>query len=726
MQKLKIIEKTNRTIDFQEINPEKPDLLTLIGEVKGVDSLSDDKINEINRELLVHSFDEFMTKFSPTVYSFFNSANGKVVYSLKRPEGIAAENVTEIPINGDNDFVKMIVTMLDAKNSNGLKNSDFNFENVTNMISPQKVMDDIKQVRKEINYLYDQYEELEAEDPKKLEIGDKLNERFEMASSNYNNVMAMLPLAIEDIKTRLLLGQSEDGSSAEQVTIGKLTMGDSGELKIIESPKAETKELALTSSETSNELSTIFSEDYEAVSSDTNDYVKDLVVRTFSPLPMVEQVDINYEIEVNNYNSYLTFYKDSKSDFIKIVKPLIEKIIGVKLYFDQYKAKNKDMQPTLLVTNNKLEMITKSSNIVRLEKYLNTTNNKNDFENTIWMGIVADVALQNKSDVKLTRQRFQGNAKVAKNNENTVESLAILLNVLKDYNVQLYFSFETGEETTFDDLAINGVGKYVDHCKSLMKQDYSQFAVPCYPNFTIIPKNKSGVLLDSKMVAVDGNSAALSQEKEDMLKLWLEGVYVGAAYVAAGLVAACQCSGYLGTHFDRVLKNTPGVRFDIEAKDNSLHVATTLTKEISGFTNSVKNEINRLNFGFCFASENATYKNKDITKVTVYKARSLAEGENGFEETYKTWLSSYVERVLRYQTNDFKMDNIQLFFSMNPESTKSKWLKDKGFINSIIQDGDDITFDIDEQSNRCHVNLIFNGNVKNLEVEVNRSVASAS
>lgn len=48
-------------------------------------------------------------------------------------------------------------------------------------------------------------------------MGDKLNELFEEASNNYNNVMAMLPLAIEDIKTRLLLGAG--GSRAAETRL---------------------------------------------------------------------------------------------------------------------------------------------------------------------------------------------------------------------------------------------------------------------------------------------------------------------------------------------------------------------------------------------------------------------------------------------------------------------------------------------------------------------------
>lgn len=46
-----VINQTNRTILFEEINPEKLDLITIIGDTKGVNSLNDDKIKEIN-ELL--------------------------------------------------------------------------------------------------------------------------------------------------------------------------------------------------------------------------------------------------------------------------------------------------------------------------------------------------------------------------------------------------------------------------------------------------------------------------------------------------------------------------------------------------------------------------------------------------------------------------------------------------------------------------------------------------
>ncbi len=227
-----IINQTNRTMFFEEINPEKHNLLTLIGDANGLESLSDETIKDINQNLFVRSFDEFLEKFSPVVYSFYNAANQNILYTLDKPTNIPEAYITEIPLNRQNDFLNMLCTIIVTKKSQGLINVDFKFENVLDMISPKKVMNDIRQARKEIHYLYEKYEELDDEDPKKLDIGDKLNLKFEEASQNYNNVMAMLPLAIEDIKTRLVLTGSKNKKNDSPLSIGMLTMGENGELKV--------------------------------------------------------------------------------------------------------------------------------------------------------------------------------------------------------------------------------------------------------------------------------------------------------------------------------------------------------------------------------------------------------------------------------------------------------------------------------------------------------------
>lgn len=637
-----------------------------------------------------------------------------------KPENIPDNCITEIPLNESNDLLNMLITLLDAKGAQGVANVDFKFSNVLDMISPKKIMEDIRQVRREIQYTYGKYMELDEGDPKRLDLGDKLNYQFEQASQNYNNVLAMLPLAIEDIKTRLLLGDGETKQGGADFKAGLLSMGEDGELKILEMKQETSTQLAVVDDHINTSLIETFKEDYDELNEDPSDYVRDLVVRTFCPLGSTMESTVDKEVEVNNYNGYLEFYKKSKDDFVKAVKPLIEKILGVKTFFDQYQVKEKGMQPRLLISNTSLDMLVKSSNLPRLLTYLNTTNDKNEFENTLWFGIVPDVELNQSGGGKLQRLRFAGNQKVEKQGTNSMESLATLMNALAPYKITTFFSFRTGEETTFNYIATEGIGIFKDKCAPLMKQEYSEFVVPCIPNATIIPKDKSGLILDKRMVMDEDGNVALSEEKEDIMKMWLEGIYVNAAYEAAGIVAAWQCPEYLKERFNNTSKEYPGVRFDVEADDNALLAATSMTKEISGFTNAIKNSINHTGFGFVFSSDNAQYKGREIKNITVYKARNLLSNGNEFEPIYKTLVVTYIERMLRFYSGDFKQDKILKFFSSNPNSQKSRWDADRQHVNSILQDGDELDFAIDEKNGICNVQVTFANVTKNLKVQLTR------
>lgn len=720
------INQTNRTMLMETLNPQKMDFLTLVGDVRGMESLSDDKVKEIHEHLLVRSFDEVLEKFEPAVYCYYNANNQKVMYSLEKPETIPEEMLTEIPLNRKNEFLNMLMSMIDTKRAEGVINVDFKFEKLTDMISPKKVMDDIKQNRKELQYTYGEYAKLEDGDPHKKDLADKLNVMFEEASANYNNVMAMLPLAIEDIKTRLLLGDGTEKKDNTPLALGVLSMGNDGELRVLEAPKVETTALATVDDNINAGLIAALKEDYQALNEESNDYTEALVARTFCPLASTMESGIDKEKEVANYNSYLAFYKESKDEFIRTVKPLIEKLLGIWCFFEQYPKKMKGMRPSMLITNQSNEMMAKSGNISRLITYLTTVNAKNDFGNTVWYAIVPSVSLDQYSKMKLTRERFKGNTAAVKTDVNSVESLARLLDVFKDYEVQCFFSYETGGATTFNRLATEGIEKYEDRCAPLMGKAFSEYAIPCIPNFTIIPKDKSGVILDRRMVMNEDESVELSGEAEDVMKLWIDGVYVGAAYVAAGLVAAYQSPEYLKEKFGRgVDPELPGVRFDIEADDHSLAVRTMMAKEITGFTNAIKADINRKNFGFVFSSENAVYNGLNVTDVMVYKARNLLSDGAVFEPIYKTQVTSYIERVMRHGTGDFKEDSIVRFFSNNPTSQKSEWLSKRENINAILGKGDDISYTIDEENGYCTLDITFNGNVKNLEVEINRLNASS-
>ena len=616
------INQTNRTILFEEINGEKLDLLTLIDEIGSFESLEDEKIKEINNHLLVKSFDEFLEKFEPKIYSYYDANSKNIMYLLEKPEGIPQEFITEISIDKGNTFFKMLNTLIDSRKSQGNKNVDFKFENILELISPKKVMEDIKQIRKEIAYTFSKYEELDDNNPKKLELGDKLNQKFEEASYNYNNVLGMLPLAIEDIKTRLLIENDNSTLATDKIKLGMLQIGEKGELEVIEYKQEISSDLVLIEEKNSTELVEAFKYDYESVTEQSNAYMKDLIVRTFVPLAK-GIVDVDLEQEIQNYNNYLEFYKIAQENFIKVAKPLVEKILGIKMFFEQYDAKIAMMQPALLITNIKADMLIRGENKEKLKAYLNTVNSKNDFENTVWLGIYPNVDLDVKKSSGKIRERFKGsqNNGVEKN-KNNIETLSNLMTVLGSYKIQLFFNFEGNSETTFDDVATKGIEKYLEKTKILENQRYSEYLVPVIPNFTIIPKDKSGVILDAKM-KYENEVAKLSKEKEDLLQFWIEGVYIDGAYVAAGIIASMQCPSYLKERFANTSPNYPGVRFDIEAEDNAYKVKTTMAKEISGFTNSLKDKINQFNYGFIFSSDSVQVNKEKIKNITVYKARTL-------------------------------------------------------------------------------------------------------
>ena len=104
----------------------------------------------------------------------------------------------------------------------------------------------------------------------------------------------------------------------------------------------------------------------------------------------------------------------------------------------------------------------------------------------------------------------------------------------------------------------------------------------------------------------------------------------------------------------------------------------------------------------------------------VYKARNLMSDGKVYEPIYKTQVTTYIERMLRHATGDFKQENIVQFFSNNPSSQKSRWQEKRGCVNAVIGEGDDIEYEIDEANGYCVLNITFNGNVKNLEIEINR------
>jgi hypothetical protein len=708
------------------INPEAHDFITLAGDTRGLDGLDDTSIQEIEDKLVVRSYKEFEEKFAAVVYSFFDVNSQKPIYTLERPN-VPAEYITEIPLGLKNPTTGMMYTMLDSKAAGGVKNVDFGYENILDQISPKKMVQNIKQIRKELQYNYLKYEALPEGDPVKDELGDKINNMFSEARDCFNNVPTMLAVAIQDCETRLLIGSADDEGKSEKITAGLINFADDGALKVIEAPKRDDDEvLLLAGSESSANLAKLLEGDYEETAGEqASDYVKSLIVRTFSPLSTISANEVDLHKETTNHNTYLTMYTDAQSEFLKCAKPAIEIMLGVYAFFKQYKVQsNSGMQPELVVMNCDPEMLASSANISRLETYLNTVNSKTDADKAIWSGILVNLGLTSATDGQPVKQVVKTSKMKKKTDICTMETLNSLINTLADHQVKLFFSFETGESTTFDKVSRDGISVFQDRCADLIGKDFSAYAIPCLPNITVIPKNKGGVIT-GKLLVTDGESVEKSDSQDDIRRFWITGVYIPAAFIAAGIFAAWQCPEYLREKFSKkVDPQLPGVRFDIEAGNNSLIATTTMAKEISGYPQKIKNDINHQGFGFIFGSESLKAQGgKTIGNLIVYKARSLASDGQNFEPIFQTQVSAFFERTMRMMTGDNKMDNVKRFFSADPKSQMSLWRKREDYINAIVQAGDQVTYEIDPVGGNCDINFIFNGLSKNLRVKLNRSNA---
>lgn len=709
------ISQTNRCILFETINPNKIDLVTILSEVDDVESLSDEIIEKINSNLLVKDFDDFLKKFEPVIYSYYDVEKQDMVYTLEKNNNIPNNMVQEIKINKDNDFFRMLVTLIDSHNNNKLQNVKFNYEDILESLNPKKMVTKIKQTRKEISYIFDKYNQLEDDNPEKLELADRLNIKFEQASQSYNNVLSMLPLAIEDISVRLNLNSKNVSQNRiDNIKTGLLTMASNGNLEVIESQSSTNLIQIDTNQENSTQLAEYFRNDYYESTNTPNEYIATLVARSFAPLN--EQiVKIDVENEITNYNSYMNLFKKSQENFIKIAKELVSKILGVKMFFSQYDIKNDYMKPSLLITNFNPNLLEDEQYKNKIEAYFNTVNNKNDFTNTIWFGILPDVNFEIKEKESIKR-RFAGTNISDLKDKNKLSTLLNVGKIAEKYKIQIFFNFSANEYTDFKSFSINGVDEYIQKTKDIEKNSYAEYLIPVMPNFTVIPKNRSRVFL--------GNKMSVNEDKyisgEDIY-YYINGIYIDASYIACGLVASYQCPYYLKQRFNNININNPGVRINIEAKENNYKLKTNLPREISGYTKNIKDRINELNYGFIFCSENAIFEGKPIDNIFVYKARSLnKKDDNSYEPLYKILTMTYIERILRYETSDFKEDRLEHFFSNSPNSVKTKWQKEQEYENAILKKEDDMNHIIDTQNNICNLEFSFHGDVKNLNLQINR------
>ena len=790
-----MISQTNRTILFDVINPEVDNLSILMTDVdEGVSSLTDDKIAEINEKLLVNSFDDFLAKFKPTIYSYFDTDN-KPIHTLIKPNDVAPMLVKEIVIDKSNRILKMFMRMMDDKKKSKKTNIAFNYEDVTKMLAPEKTIDEIKKIKQEIQYLEKANARLEKDSPAKKDAVKKLVSKYESTVEYYSETSAQIALMAGILKQSLLASEKEgpkdpnkSGYALPVIEDGSLTSltpdpefvrqkllgigsSDAKKTKLLEGATEEADGTTETSvsviKDGENKTKALVAPapvDYSQYTKETLEsfydnsmieyystvgyeydreraaFTRNLVLNAFTDRPSEELMAMSIDEKAEKYNHYTYLYAEWQKSFMREAKALIEKLLNVKAYFDQYHPKLPKMRPTLLIVNSPLEDMIEAKYTRQLQQYLESVNNKIEYGDAIWFGIVPNIRFSESSmGTDINRKTYEDLGYTGDFEEgikfepSETDNLQILLDSIKKYRIQTFFSFEANDDTTFAKLGTQGIDKYIEKTEDIANNpECNKFAIACLPNFTVIPRDRGKVVYGSWVKIEDfeeinsegeietKSKVMFSKDREESFKFWIHGVYVSAAFVAAGLAASWQCPNYLKSKFEdakdekgnkiargKVSSDLPGVRFDIEASNHSQIVTATFTREFTGITNDDRKKLNENNFGFVFSSDK-------LGNVTVFKSRSLFERDGSYTSIFKETTITYILREMKRLSNDNKEELLILY---GPGNQVKQWELAKGYVNSILGEKDFIgTPEFEDGTSKIPVK--FGGTAEYINIEV--------
>lgn len=677
--------QTNRSILFEVINPEKADLLTFLTDINSKESLSDDKLKEIHGNLVVSSFEEFIEKFSPTVKMLLQTDEKKVVFSL---DSLGAGE-DKLDLNHPDSLFRVLLYLIESKRQK--KYLLTCFEDMSDNLIPGRDSDlffvDRNRLITEIT---------ENGESEKLSVTRKLSgllheydDGIYLLRAYLNNMEQVLPgLSGDTVKNRGVLDDHGRMQVRVLKTAGKYRRGFllDDQFDDIAYEKIVTECLEKEGGTVRN-----------------GNLLRDCLL-----LPVYAKRR-NIALLRERYQEYGDFYAKILKQFWITAKPLLETMLGVWNFFAPYEG-YQNMKPVLVVSNFSPQALLETKNRDRLEVYLNSVNSKNFRNNTIWYAIVPNLVTKSELQSKNVRERFKSQRELYSFRRNGTEEVSLLLEILARYKIQAFLGLALTKENTFSAVAKDGLERINDNLSAFEKMEGKDYFIPCFPNFIVISEEEACINM-GKNIAVDENSGNVRLEGKKML--WLDGIGVEACYVAAGLIAACQCPVFLRSKYKRgVLEDTPGVAYRFSEAGHSLKTTTAMLSETIEFSDEIIREVVKHARGVAFGQQNG--------KMILLTDRAFSySNSNGLLLSMVQTLT-YIERVIQYESQDYKKTLISQFFQRRPGSVISKWYAaDHGAVNAIIKEDERIEYKIEADGETCTFSMFF----KNSELVRRETVA---
>lgn len=695
------MKRLHHVLVFDEFSQKGNKISYLLENSKGQVQLTDKQLKEIEDELGVSNFDEFLEKFAP------------VVYPVMTEEGASwtLEDNGNTPIKIDKNFkaFKLMLDIMEKRKSSGQSNLEFNWEDSFQSILPASMVEDAKALRGQLEYNKKQLDKLDKADPKYKEIANKIvKTRKEIVKIYQDNPLNLLPLAIEDSKKKLQnLGYTPNSTKEvkESPKLGYLEFSPNGEIefKEIKNKKEAVTDLVLTEAKENSNSLTIqnwLENDYNKVTKEDkkNNYVKNLVLSTFTnKYEIIESTNVE-ELKAR-YTQQLDIYKAQLENSFESLSEIFTKLLGIKAFFDQG---NEKMDVKLIILNENVNELVKRKKL--LNTYLSSLNLKEFSKDlnlgaNIYTAIIPNVII-GKDEVEfevddLDDISFEEEEKQIDGKTSNLGSAKEILEELTKENILTFINFKADKDSNFESMQKYGIKKFEEDLKTASFNKKTSYIVPCYPNFTVVADTDFKVDL-----RIDNKDSYT----------YLKGVYIDASYVTAGLVAAyLNPQGLLHTKRFDIKKSelnmeNPGVRINLEEPKLGRKIVTALAKESNlGIIGKIKSEIRELNQGFIFiCDEKVNYMYPMICRNTKK------------EEIFKVLLLEYIKKVVNEKTKG----SLAAIKELNKNIFRN-WEKEVDKLNSIIKEGEKVTVDTEEKEPKIVVSLVKDGAViEDLDIQL--------
>lgn len=750
------IKQTSRTILFEEFSrAETTDKDGRIVPAERMDFLlkhsTQQAYLDIKDKLIVHSFEEFIEKFDPKYYEYIalgrDPKTGADVpiftYSLKKP---LREDATECRLV-EQPFYKAMVEIYRNKGIAGESDATFEFSKLVDRVfSPSHAMDEAREIRGRLAYNFNEYIRLEERKASPEELSEIALEIKRLRKKVRDEYMSrrqfnLLPLIIQDTRERLEYYGDTEQKSVDDGAVQKhieITFDQNGKLQFNEKlpeTQSDTVLIATSSTESATKrICTTIEKDFDRAievgknklcvvgDNGSTGFMREMFCSIFGGKAPEDSGATAEELR-NNLKIYEAMYKESQESFAKNVVALVEKIINVMAFFDHAGPKAE-----LIVSNCSISELIKESNRTNFKNFITALGNEKSDEK-IWFAIIPAVDHEDFVTIDGVSRTVTLDDDLDDDVTETVGSydltpflhLKDALEILGGSNIMTFFNFKGCSGTSSAELTAELVSAYKNALENVA---YSDHAVFCYPNFTILPQRQSSVKIGREYIK-------------------LPPVFVDASYIAAALCVSTQNLDTLRAKgFNVSYSLGQPVRFDFEGSFDTgtgnkkvrlaQVFATKMNRElILSWNRSLIDEISKSGgFGFCFCGDEEwfTYNNQTTKQKNAYvfRARTLAKdvvfdaegnptGEERYRPIFKTMVKTYfsmiamktdaqqINRICEmYTSGKNKMNINNAVYSPNSGGVNSEEtivFKDNRISITYDRDSDGFTLEFKESSN---------------------------